>query len=176
MVNNLLEMARLQSGEVKPRKDWQSVEEIVGGALKALEPALGGRTIQLDVPADLPLVRCDAVLIERALVNLLENAAKYTPAGATIGVAAAGAGDRITIEVWDEGPGLPAGQERAIFSRFTRGQKESAVPGMGLGLSICEAIVEAHGGKIRAENRGGRGARFIITLPLDQQPRMEFAP
>jgi two-component system sensor histidine kinase KdpD len=115
------------------------------------------------------------VLIERALVNLLENAAKYTPAGATIGVSAAG-GDRITLEVWDEGPGLPAGQGRAIFSRFTRGQKESAVPGMGLGLSICEAIVEAHGGKIRAENRGGRGARFIITLPLDQQPKMEFVP
>ncbi|HEY7761163.1 MAG TPA: two-component system sensor histidine kinase KdpD, partial [Burkholderiales bacterium] len=173
MVNNLLEMARLQSGEVKPRKDWQSMEEIVGGALKALDAGLAGRPLRLDLPADLPLVKCDAGLIERVLVNLLENALKYTPPGTAIGVGAARGDAVMRVEVWDEGPGLPAGQERAMFARFTRGEKESVVPGVGLGLAICEAIVEAHGGKIWAENRTPHGARFIFTLPLDEQPAVE---
>ncbi|MGE0289621.1 MAG: two-component system sensor histidine kinase KdpD [Acetobacteraceae bacterium] len=176
LVHNLLEMARLQSGELKPRMDWQSIEEIVGSSLKALETVLSSHPLRLDIPAGLPLVRCDAVLIERVLVNLLENAAKYTASGTTIGVMARALDNLMRIEVWDEGPGLPPGQERAIFSRFTRGQKESVVPGVGLGLSICEAIVEAHGGKISAENRTELGARFIFTLPLDQQPTVENAP
>jgi len=170
MVNNLLEMARLQSGEVKPRKDWQSVEEIVGGALKSLETALSSHPVTLGIPADLPLVSCDAVLIERVLVNLLENATKYAGIGTEIGVAARATEGQMLIEVWDAGPGLPAGQERAIFSRFARGEKESAIPGVGLGLSICEAIVEAHGGRIWAENRAEGGACFSFTLPLDRQP------
>jgi len=104
------------------------------------------------------------------LVNLLENAAKFTPEGAAIGVRAAQTDACLEVEVWDEGPGLPAGQERALFLRFARGQKESVVPGVGLGLAICEAIVEAHRGSIRAENRVPRGARFVFTLPLDDQP------
>jgi two-component system sensor histidine kinase KdpD len=173
MVNNLLEMARLQSGEVKPRKDWQSMEEIVGGAVKALDAALAGRPLRIDLPADLPLVKCDAGLIERVLVNLLENAIKYTPPRTAIGVSAARSDAVMRVEVWDEGPGLPAGQERAVFARFARGEKESVVPGVGLGLAICEAIVEAHGGKIWAENRTPHGARFIFTLPLDEQPVVE---
>jgi two-component system sensor histidine kinase KdpD len=173
MVNNLLEMARLQSGEVKPRKDWQSIEEIVGSAVKSLHAALAGRPLTLDLPADLPLVKCDAGLIERVLVNLLENAVKYTPPGTAMGVTAALADGAMRIEVWDEGPGLPPGQERAVFARFARGQKESAVPGVGLGLAICEAIVEAHGGKIWAENRTPHGVRFVFTLPLDEQPVVE---
>lgn len=174
MVNNLLEMARLQSGEMKPLKDWQSLEEIVGGALKGLEPALGERPLKLALPADLPLVKCDAVLIERVLVNLIENAVKYTPPATAIGITAVQGDDVLRIEVWDEGPGLPPGQEQAIFARFTRGQKESAVPGVGLGLAICEAIIAAHDGKIWAENRQPHGARFIFTLPLDAQPVVEL--
>jgi two-component system sensor histidine kinase KdpD len=173
MVNNLLEMARLQSGELKPRKDWQSVEEIVGSSVKGLHTALAGRPLALDLPSDLPLVKCDAGLIERTLVNLLENAVKYTLPGTAIGVKAARADGMMRVEVWDEGPGLPAGQERAIFARFARGQKESVIPGVGLGLAICEAIVEAHGGKIWAENRVPHGARFVFTLPLDEQPVVE---
>jgi two-component system sensor histidine kinase KdpD len=176
MVNNLLEMARLQSGDVKPRKDWQSLEEIVGSALKGLEPALSEHPVSLDLPADLPLVRCDPLLIERVLVNLLENAAKYTPPGTAIGVTARPAEEQLRVEVWDEGPGLPPGQERAIFAQFVRGEKESVIPGVGLGLAICEAIVEGHGGKIRAENRVPHGARFIFTLPLDEQPGVEPEP
>jgi two-component system sensor histidine kinase KdpD len=107
------------------------------------------------------------------LVNLLENAVKYTPPGTAMGVTAALADGAMRIEVWDEGPGLPPGQERAVFARFARGQKESAVPGVGLGLAICEAIVEAHGGKIWAENRTPHGVRFVFTLPLDEQPVVE---
>ncbi len=174
MVNNLLEMARLQSGEMKPLKDWQSLEEIVGGALKGLEPALGERPLKIDLPVDLPLVKCDAVLIERVLVNLFENAVKYTPPATAIGITAVHDDSVLRIAVWDDGPGLPAGQERAIFARFARGQKESAVPGVGLGLAICEAIIVAHGGKIWAENRQPHGARFIFILPLDEQPVVEL--
>jgi two-component system sensor histidine kinase KdpD len=173
MVNNLLEMARLQSGDVKPRKDWQSLEEIVGSTLKGLDPVLSEHPVTLDLPADLPLVRCDPLLMERVLVNLLENAAKYTPPGTQIGVTALAVEEQLRVEVWDEGPGLPPGQERAIFAQFVRGEKESAIPGVGLGLAICEAIMEAHGGKIWAENRVPHGARFILTLPLEEQPGVE---
>jgi two-component system sensor histidine kinase KdpD len=113
------------------------------------------------------------VLIERVLVNLIENATKYTPAGTVIGITASKTENIVRIEVWDEGPGLPPGQERIIFEKFARGEKESAIPGTGLGLAICEAIVQAHGGKIWAENRAPHGARFIFTLPFDAQPSME---
>ncbi|MGH8759440.1 MAG: DUF4118 domain-containing protein, partial [Burkholderiales bacterium] len=173
LVNNLLEMARLQSGEVKLRKDWQSIEEIVGSALKGLDPALTEHPLELDLPADLPLVRCDALLIERVLVNLLENATKYTPPGTTMGVTAIRADAVLRVEVWDDGPGLPPGQQRVIFEKFARGQKESIIPGTGLGLAICEAIIEAHDGKIWAEHRMPHGARFIFTLPLEEQPVVE---
>ncbi|TAJ94479.1 MAG: two-component system sensor histidine kinase KdbD [Gammaproteobacteria bacterium] len=173
MVNNLLEMARLQSGEVKPHIDWQSLEEITGSAVKGLEPALGGHPLKVDLPADLPLVKCDAVLMERVLVNLLENATKYTPKGTPIGIRAAIADAMLRVEVWDDGPGLPPGRERAIFARFVRGEKESTVPGVGLGLAICDAIVKAHGGNIWAENHTPHGASFLFTLPLDEQPVVE---
>ncbi len=173
MVNNLLEMAKLQSGELRLRKDWQSIEEIVGSALQSLEPVLAEHPIKLDLPVDLPLIKCDAVLLERVFVNLIENATKYTPAGTTIGVTAAKLDPVLRVEVWDEGPGLPPGQERAIFEKFARGEKESVIPGTGLGLAICEAIVQAHTGNIRAENRVPHGARFTFTLPLDPQPAVE---
>jgi two-component system sensor histidine kinase KdpD len=173
LMNNILEMARLQSGDVKPRKEWQSMEEIVGGALKGLEPALASHPVKLALPYDLPLVKCDAALIERVVVNLLENASKYTPPDTAIGVTATTSDALLRVEVWDEGVGLPPGQERVIFEKFARGQKESTIPGTGLGLAICEAIVEAHGGKIWAENRAPHGARFVFTLPLDVQPNVE---
>lgn len=166
LVNNLLEMARLQSGEVRPRKDWQSLEEIAGSALKQLDAPLAGRRLSLELPADLPLVKCDAVMIERVLVNLLENATKYTPPESTVGVTVTHDDSSLRVEVWDEGPGLPPGQERAVFARFERGQKESVVPGVGLGLAICEAIVTAHGGRIWAENRTAR-----CSLPVHAAAR-----
>jgi two-component system sensor histidine kinase KdpD len=124
---------------------------------------------------DLPLLDLDAVLIERVFVNLLENAGKYTPAGSAIEIAARAGSDSVTITVDDHGPGLPPGREEAIFEKFERGVKESATPGVGLGLAIARAIVQAHGGVIRAANRveNGRtaGARFIIELPRGEPPR-----
>jgi two-component system sensor histidine kinase KdpD len=170
LVDNLLEMARLQSGTVQPRKDWLALEELIGGAIKALEPTLAGHPLQTDLPAGLPLVQGDAVMLERLLVNLLDNAIKYTPPGTPLGITARVVGDALEVAVWDAGPGLPPGQERILFERFARGQRESAIAGVGLGLAICQALVAAHGGHIRAENRPEGGARFVFTLPLTASP------
>ena len=173
LVDKLLEMARLQAGRVELHLDWQSLEELVGSALQALAAPLAGRPIELSLPEDLPLVRCDGVLIERVLVNLLENAAKYAPAGTPIRIAAVKAADVVQVTVEDRGPGLPLGRESAIFDKFTRGEPESIVPGVGLGLAICRTIIEAHGGAIWAANREGGGARFTFTLPAGTPPPIE---
>ena len=165
MVNNLLDMARLQSGEVHLRKDWQSIEEVVGGAIRSLQPILKGRAIEVKLPDDLPLVEMDAVLMERVFANLLENATKYTPDGSAIAVSATARPGWLTVSVADRGPGLPVRDATTLFDKFTRGEQESAKPGVGLGLSICRAIVGAHGGKIHASQREGGGAVFSFDLP-----------
>jgi two-component system sensor histidine kinase KdpD len=171
LVNNLLDMARLQSGAVKLNRQWQPLEEVVGSALTSVRSTLAGRQVSVNLPDDLPLLEFDAVLIERVLSNLLENAAKYTPSGSWIAIGAAlEARDHVEIWVEDNGPGLPAGKETEIFKKFERGQRESATPGVGLGLAICRAIVEAHGGAIRAENRREGGARFVFSLPCGNPP------
>ena len=113
------------------------------------------------------------MLIERVLVNLLQNAAKYTPAGTAIGVTASAETDRLVVEVWDEGPGLSVGREQAVFEKFARGQVESAVPGVGLGLAICRSVIKAHDGEIQAENRSTGGARFTFTCRLEPLPPFE---
>ena len=172
LVNNLLDMARLESGRVALNLQWQPLEEVVGSALRGLAP-LAGHPVKVSLPADLPLLQFDAVLIERVLANLLENAAKYTPPGSAIFLGAAAG--RTSVEVWvaDEGPGLPPGREELIFEKFERGRKESATPGVGLGLAICRAIVLAHGGTIRGETRPEGGARFVFTLPRGEPPRVD---
>ena len=171
LVNNLLEMARLQSGEVNLRMEWQSVEEAVGAAIRASQPALGGKAVRTDLPADLPLVEFDAALIGRVLANLLENAAKY--GRPPIEVSARATDDALEIKVRDHGPGLPAslrGREDELFDKFTRGQVESATPGVGLGLAICKAVVDAHRGRISAANAPGGGAEFTVRLPRKPPP------
>ncbi|MGZ5196121.1 MAG: DUF4118 domain-containing protein, partial [Ramlibacter sp.] len=171
LVNNLLEMARLQSGEVNLRMEWQSVEEAVGAAIRASQPALAGIAVQTDLPADLPLVEFDAALIERVLANLLENAAKY--GRPPIEISARAFDDALEIKVHDHGPGLPAsshGHEDELFDKFTRGQVESSTPGVGLGLAICKAVVDAHRGKITAANAPGGGAEFTVRLPRKPPP------
>ncbi|KPC53513.1 DUF4118 domain-containing protein [Amantichitinum ursilacus] len=172
LVNNLLDMARLQAGEVQLRMDWQSVEELVGASLRALELRLEQHPVALEIPAGLPLVECDAVLMERVLVNLIDNAIKYTPFGTPITLRAQALPAQMLIEVADTGPGLPAGQEDALFQKFVRGQVESNTSGVGLGLALCRAIVEAHGGTISARSTAGAvtGATFRIVLPRRELP------
>jgi two-component system sensor histidine kinase KdpD len=172
LVANLLDMARIQSGEVKFNLEWQPLEEVVGSALRVSAPQLRGHAVSTELPYDLPLLRYDAVLIERVLCNLLENAAKYTPPGSRIVVSAAPRGTWMDVVVYDDGPGLPHGREEAVFEKFTRGERESAKPGVGLGLAICRAIIEAHGGTITAATSPLGGAAFVIALPLGTPPEL----
>ncbi|MCC6153872.1 MAG: DUF4118 domain-containing protein, partial [Candidatus Hydrogenedentes bacterium] len=166
IVTNLLDLARLESGEAPLRADWQSLEEIVGAARVALADVLREYRVTVAIPPDFPLLFGDAVLLERLFVNLLENAAKYTPIGTTIRIDAEVKDETIAIVVSDNGPGLPQGREEEVFNKFVRAKPESNVPGLGLGLAICRTIVTAHNGTITAENKRDGGARFIITLPL----------
>ncbi len=175
MVTNLLDMARIQSGEIRLRAEWQSIEEIVGGALKSTQGSLGPRKLTVQIDPTLPLVECDAVLIERVLVNLLENAGKYTPPSSSVEIRVSPVGGEVHVSVHDHGPGVPKGQEQAIFEKFVRGNTESPAPGMGLGLAICRAIVEAHHGRIWAEPADGHGATFTFTLPLGTPPVVDLA-
>jgi two-component system sensor histidine kinase KdpD len=170
LMNNLLDMARLESGAVQLHREWQPLEEVVGSALAASAPSLAGRPVAVRLADGLPLLHLDAVLIERVLVNLLENAAKYTPAGSAIEIAAGVAGDHLQLTLQDHGPGLPKGREEAIFNKFERGAKEGAIPGVGLGLAICRAIVQAHGGTITGDSAPSGGARFTVRLPLGTPP------
>ncbi|AVR03407.1 two-component system sensor histidine kinase KdpD [Pluralibacter gergoviae] len=173
LVNNLLDMARIQSGGFNLRKEWLTLEEVVGSAIRTLEPGLGGRHIALSLGDPLTLIHVDGPLFERVLINLLENAVKYAGPDAQLGIRAAGQPEQLRIEVWDSGPGIPAGQEQAIFAKFARGHKESAIPGVGLGLAICQAIVEVHGGTLSAHNRPAGGASFVVTLPPEIPPALD---
>ncbi|WP_028104515.1 two-component system sensor histidine kinase KdpD [Pseudoduganella violaceinigra] len=171
LVANLLDMARIESGELKINLQWQPLEEVVGSALRASSLQLKRRKVSTQLALALPLLRFDAVLIERVLCNLLENAAKYTPPGSSIVVYAVQRGEFARVMVYDDGPGLPRGREEAIFEKFTRGEKESSKPGVGLGLAICRAIVEAHGGTIGADSSPLGGAAIVFTLPVGSPPQ-----
>jgi two-component system, OmpR family, sensor histidine kinase KdpD len=170
LVNNLLDMARIERGEVKLHLEWQPFEEVVGVALNATEHILKTHRVGLRLSHELPLVQIDAALIARVLVNLLENASKYTPAASEVTLSAAIVGDQLSVSVSDEGPGIPVGRESEIFEKFTRGHRESSTRGVGLGLSICRAIVESHHGHIIGGNKPSGGAIFTFTLPLGTPP------
>ena len=169
MVTNLLDMARLQSG-VRLNHQWQMLDDVVGCAIRETARSLVDHQLDVNLPADLPLLAFDEVLIERVLVNLLQNAAKYTPPGSKVALSARVEGDRMLVMVSDNGPGLPAGLDARVFDKFTRGEQESTTSGVGLGLAICRTIVEAHGGSIRAERLTPNGVRFVFTLPLGTPP------
>lgn len=172
-VANLLDMARLHGGAVTLNRQWQMLEEVVGSALEEQAGALAGLRVDVALPATLPLLNVDAVLLERVLCNLLDNAAKYAAGGAAIAISAQVAGDCVQVAVEDSGPGIAPGMEEQIFSMFTRGGPETARTGVGLGLAICRTVIEAHGGTIGAANRPQGGARFVFTLPLGSPPGAE---
>ena len=173
LVNNLLDMARLESGHAALARQWSALEELVGSVLSRLADVLSAHPVSVALPADLPLVNVDPVLIEQVLANLLENAAKYTPAGTAIDLNAQLKAGRMIVEVADRGPGFPHGEEARLFDKFYRVRAESAQSGVGLGLAICKAIVAAHGGTITASNRPGGGAVFRFELPAEPPPSVE---
>jgi two-component system sensor histidine kinase KdpD len=165
-----LEMTRLEAGALQPHTEWHSVEEVVGAALGRFGKALAARPVTTRIPAELPLVPMDDVLIEQVLINLVDNALKYTPPGSLIEVTAEDTGSAVEIEVADRGPGLPPGQEPRIFEKFHRTEPAPSVRGAGLGLAICRGIISAHGGRIWAENRPGGGVAIRFTLPVKEAP------
>lgn len=170
LVSNLLEMAKLQSGKVALHKDWQLFEDVIGSAIKLLKPALTQHQIMVKLAPNLPLVEFDDVLLERVLCNLLENAAKYSPAGEPIEVRGFINQNLVCISVLDHGSGFPVGETEALFQMFTRAEFESSTPGVGLGLAICRAIIEAHDGTITAVNQEQGGACVTLCLPLGEPP------
>lgn len=174
LIRNLLDMTRLESGAVKLSKDWLSIEELIGSALGHMDAQLVGRDVGVSLPADLPLVAGDAVLLEQVLSNLIENAVKYSAGEIEVKVVAVPG--QVAIEVNDRGPGIPEGEEVRIFDKFHRSQSDRAREGVGLGLTICRAIVDVHGGEIWALNREGGGASFRFTLPVEQAPPLVPPP
>lgn len=170
LMDKVLDMARLQSGTIQLKREWYPLEEIVGGALAQLKGRLRGHKLSAELPPDLPWVSVDARMLEQVLMNLIENAVKYTPVGTGILVSAGLVEGNLSVEVADRGGGLKPGSEEQVFEKFYRGQEEGNQGGAGLGLAICRLVVEAHGGMIRAENRPDGGARFVVTLPVRGSP------
>jgi two-component system sensor histidine kinase KdpD len=170
IIRNVLDMTRLEAGAITVKKEWQPLEEIVGAVLNRLAERIKDRPLKTRLPEDLPLVSFDPLLIEQVLMNLLDNALKYTPQGTPIELSASVKGREVVVEIEDRGPGIPDGEEERIFDKFVRGFATGG--GIGLGLTICRAIVAAHGGRIWAENQPGGGAIFRFTLPLGEQPPM----
>lgn len=166
LVGNLLELTRLESGTVRVKGSLQAIDEVIGSALRRLDAKLAGRTVRTDVPEEIPLATFDPVLIEQVLVNLMDNALRYTPEGSPLDVVVRARDRRIVVEVADRGPGVPPGDEEKVFERLHRGERRSD-GGVGLGLTICRAIVTAHEGRIWLENRSDGGASVKFTLPAD---------
>jgi two-component system sensor histidine kinase KdpD len=171
LISNVLDLMRWESGEITLRRDWEVIDDLVGTALRRLEERLAPYPVELRLPNELPPIYVDATLVVQVLVNLLDNVVKYTPPGTAIHISAAPGADWLCVAVADEGPGLPPGDPARLFDKFQRGAEEGTVVGVGLGLAICRAIVQAHGGTIRAGSRAEGGACFEFTLPTtDRHP------
>jgi two-component system sensor histidine kinase KdpD len=169
LVHDLLDMSRLEAGAVKPHTEWHPLDEILGAALARVGKMHPNRQIVTQLPPEIPMVPVDDVLIEQVLVNLLDNAAKYTPKETAIELKVRADREGVTLEVADRGPGLDAADVDRIFQKFYRGKRPPG-RGVGLGLAICRGFVEAHGGRIWAENRAEGGAAFRFTLPITGEP------
>lgn len=167
LVGNLLDMTRLQAGVITVKKDWNSLEEIIGAAITRLRGRLRDHKIVVKIPDDLPLIDVDPTLIEQLFINLLDNAAKYSKPGNEIRISARVSNRVLTVEVFNTGSELLSGEESKVFEKFYRGRHTLTGGGVGLGLAICQAIVQTHGGKILAENMSGEGVSFFVTIPLE---------
>lgn len=168
LVNNLLELTKLESGPVPLRKEWVPLEEAVGSAVGRLEEQLGDRPLALDLhEVWAPL---DPVLFEQVLLNLLDNALKFSPPGSPIEITAWTGDGTASLAVADHGPGLAPGEEEQVFEKLRRGSRAAQVPGAGLGLAICRSILQAHGGTIAAANRPEGGTCVTLALPLEGTP------
>lgn len=168
LVSNVLDLMRFESGQIALRRDWETLDDLVGSALSRVAERLQARTVDVLIPAEVQLVHVDATSIVQLLVNLLDNVAKYTPPGTRVHISARVEDDAVRVTVDDEGPGLPSSDRDRLFDKFQRGRGESTVVGAGLGLAICRTIVRAHGGEIEAGDRPGGGARFQFTLPTKE--------
>lgn len=173
MVSNLLDMARLNAGKVVLRREWQPLEEVVGASIKLLGTTLDKHKIKVELSRDLPLLNFDAVLIERVLCNLIENASKYAPPNTDITLTAQVHEQKMRISISDQGKGFPSKNRENLFNMFVRGEGETERSGTGLGLAICKAIVESHQGCIVADNLSSGGACISFTLPLGSPPIIE---
>jgi two-component system sensor histidine kinase KdpD len=173
LVGNLLDMTRLEAGAIKVKREPRDVQDAIGAALQQVAERLGNRPVEIDVPPDLPLVSMDSVLIVHALVNLIENALKYSPPDSPIRICTRVSDGEIAIEVADRGIGIPEEDLARVFEKFFRVQRPDSVTGTGLGLSISKGLVEAHGGRIAAQNRPGGGSIITIALPLSEAEAQE---
>jgi two-component system sensor histidine kinase KdpD len=173
-VQNLLDMTRLGYGALQPKREWYDLREITGRAMKQLSKGLENRNITTDVPASLPLVHIDPVLMEQVFVNILDNAIKYTQEGGQITVEAHPSDGELTVRVSDDGVGIPPEARNAVFDIFYRVRaKDSQIAGTGLGLSICRGIIEAHGGRITARDSPfAKGTTIEIMLPVGEAPSL----
>jgi two-component system sensor histidine kinase KdpD len=167
LVKNLLDMTRLEAGALTVQRNLQPIDDVIDAAIRRFEDELKTRPLEVDVPADLPVLPLDEALVEQVLINLLENAFKYTPPGSPIRLEARARGGFVEVLVSDRGPGVPRGHEGQVFEKFYRASSEGQ-RGSGLGLTIARGIVVAHGGTIAAESREGGGATFRFTLPVDE--------
>ncbi|EKV32358.1 Osmosensitive K+ channel histidine kinase KdpD [Caenispirillum salinarum AK4] len=166
-VGNLLQMTKLEAGATVPKPQWTDLDDLVGTTLERMEGRLEKVHVALDIPPMLPLFQVDFVLMEHVLMNLIDNAVKYSPVGSTITIRGHAEDGWIVIEITDEGIGIPAEHCARIFDKFFRVySRDRVVAGTGLGLAICKGIVEGHGGTIEAESDGENGSTFRVRLPV----------
>ena len=168
LVGNLLDMTRLEAGALRVKREPADIQDLVGVALARVGERLSDRLVHTEVPPDLPLVPLDFVLLIQVLVNLLDNALKYSPAGTPVGIEARQVDNEVEISVFDAGPGIPPAELERVFDKFYRVQQPGRASGTGLGLSITKGIVEAHGGRVWARNRAGGGLVVTVALPLNE--------
>jgi two-component system, OmpR family, sensor histidine kinase KdpD len=170
LVGNLLDMSRIEGGALKPEKEWYPIGELIQDVLNHMQSVLQGRDVQLSLPGNLPPVELDYLQIDQVVTNLLENVVRYTPANSPIEITACVVDGQIEISIADHGPGIPSYELERIFDKFYRisgtARKNTSIMGTGLGLAVCRGLIEAHGGRIWAENRPEGGAIFRFTLPI----------